>query len=333
MSPKSLPYYDFGPLLSRNSVYNFLIGARGLGKTYGAKKWAIKDGLTGRGQFIYLRRYETELKGRNSFFADISQEFPEYLFRVNGYEAQAQKEKTKEWFTIGYFVPLSKAQSKKSVSYASVTKIIFDEFIIDKGFIRYLPNEASLFNDFYSTVDRWQDRTRVLFLANSVSIMNPYFIAYDIKPRKGTVWWSSNKRFMSAHFAPSEEFAHEVYKTRFGQFIKGTEYANYSVESGFKDNTENMMKRKPSEASYYATIETKLGTFSVWMAGNDFYIQKSLPKHQRILTMLPEQMNTDKMFITRSDKILQILRSAFAKGRLWFDSPNSRNAFVGVFQY
>ena len=32
-----LDYYSFNKVLSRNAVYNFILGARGLGKTYGAK--------------------------------------------------------------------------------------------------------------------------------------------------------------------------------------------------------------------------------------------------------------------------------------------------------
>ena len=34
-------YYSFDDILSRNGVFNFIIGGRGIGKTYGAKKIAI----------------------------------------------------------------------------------------------------------------------------------------------------------------------------------------------------------------------------------------------------------------------------------------------------
>jgi len=90
-TPTAFSYYDFGPLLSRNAVINIAIGPRGDGKTYGAKKLAIRNAVKKGEQFILLRRYKTELVTRTSFFDDISDamrvEFPGYMFRVNGQSA------------------------------------------------------------------------------------------------------------------------------------------------------------------------------------------------------------------------------------------------------
>ena len=329
-----LKYYSFGPVLSRNAVYNFVVGARGLGKTYGAKVKAVKDYLKRGDQFIYLRRYQTELTTRNTWFADIEHEFPGVIFRVQGEMAQLNRTGKKDgWETIGFFVALSKAQSKKSVAYPKVKLIIFDEFIIEKGAVHYLPQEATAFNNFYSTVDRWKDKTRVLFLANSVSIMNPYFIEFNIRPDEGVEWVTSHDGFLVAHFAPSDEFATGVYKTRFGRFIKDTDYADYSVASSFHDNTNAMVGKKPRTAKYHCTLETKTGTFSVWVdySGPHYYIQEKRPKQEMIWTMMPERMTEDKVLVLYSDKTLQYLRSGFSRGRVSFSSPQARNAFVGIF--
>jgi hypothetical protein len=221
-------YYDFGPVLSRNGVYNFILGARGLGKTYGAKRKAIRDYLNKGDQFIYLRRYNTELKSvKTTFIADIAHEFPQLTFRLQGEELQARPTGTdKQWDTMCYFVALSKTQQKKSVSYPRVKTIIYDEFIIDRGVIHYMANEVKAFNDFYSTVDRYKDKTRVLFLANSVSIMNPYFIEWDIAPKRNDEWITKFNGFMVAHFPQADAFVGEVYATKFGQ--PGTVELRYS---------------------------------------------------------------------------------------------------------
>ena len=34
-------WYDYSKVLSYNAMFNFIIGERGVGKTYGAKKYAI----------------------------------------------------------------------------------------------------------------------------------------------------------------------------------------------------------------------------------------------------------------------------------------------------
>ena len=337
MPTKTLDYYGLGPVLSRNAVFNFVVGARGVGKTYSAKVWGVRDYLNNGNQFIYLRRYATELKSATqTLFADIAQEFPDYMFRCHGDILQMKRGDNKDdkWEIIGYAIALSKAQQKKSVAYPRVTKIIYDEFIIDRGAIRYMPDEAKAFNDFYSTVDRYKDKTRVLFLANSVSIMNPYFIEYEIRPRKGQEWVTKANGFICVHFPKSEKFTQGVYETRFGKFIKGTEYAQYAVGNDFSDNDDSLIARKTSESKYTCTIETVTGVFSLWIdySGPHYYIQHRRPKQEFYWTLIPDRVNEDRILVDKTDPFLTRLRGAYARGRVFFDAPQSRNAFIGVFK-
>lgn len=333
-------YYDFGPILSRNAVYNFVLGARGLGKTYGAKRKAIRDFISKGDQFIYLRRYNTELKSvKTTFMADIINEFPKMVFRLQGDEIQARPSGNDKaaWKTMCYFVALSKSQQKKSVSYAGVKTIIFDEFIIDRGVIHYMANEVKAFNDFYSTVDRYKDKTRVFFLANSVSIMNPYFIEWDISPKRNDEWITKGNGFIVAHFPQADAFVGEVYKTRFGQFIQHSEYADYAVGSEFSDNHDTLIKQKSSDARYNATIETKTGTFSLWIdmraqGAPIFYVSSKRPRSEFLWTLLPENMSENKVLIDYQDKTLQYLRAGYSRAKVFFDRPQTRNAFIGIYR-
>ena len=344
-----LKYYDYGKALSYNATYNFIIGGRGLGKTYGAKKLsvksAVKDAVSAVAngyQFIYLRRYKTELRmSRNTFFADFQHEFPAYDFRVNGDTAQMshiskRDDKKREWETVGYFIALVVAQSYKSVSFPRVKIIIYDEFIIEKGALHYLPDEAKVFNNFYSTVDRYKDKTKVLFLANSVAVTNPYFIEYNIEPKNadenGFIRMFGG--FLLVHIVDSEEFESGVYKTAFGKFISGTEYADYAVGNEFFDDNENLLAGKHSGAYYLFTLETKAGTFSVWYYSKteEYFCQKKLPKSETIYTLLPDRMSDDRTLMTFSDKPLMHLRTAFRHARVKFDKAPTRNAFIEIFK-
>lgn len=337
----ALPYYSFDTVFSHNAVYNFVVGARGLGKTYGAKKHVIKSFIRTGNQFIYLRRYKTELNGRGTFFADIEHEFPEHDFRVNGMHAEVASrrtrgEKKRKWEVMGYFMALSTASNQKSVAYPRVTWILYDEFIIEKGVVQYLPGEARAFNDLFSTVDRYKDKTRVIFMANSVSIMNPYFLEYDIKPDQEGEIVKRGDGFIVCHFPESAAFGTAVYATKFGKFIKDSDYADFAVESKFRDNHDNMVAFKPSDAKYFITVETEQGIFSVWVdwiTGPYFYIQEKRPKGGEIIfTTVPELMTNGKMLASNSDKLFGYLRSAFRTGKAFFDGPKSRNAFIEVFR-
>jgi len=53
-------YYDLHNLLTRNAPWNFIIGARGLGKTFAAKRYGIKEYIKHGHEFIYLRRTDVE---------------------------------------------------------------------------------------------------------------------------------------------------------------------------------------------------------------------------------------------------------------------------------
>lgn len=352
---KTFAYYSFNKVCSYNGTYNFVVGGRGLGKTYGIKVKAVKDYLKTGEQFIYLRRFRPELvNAKSTFFADFAHLFPKYIFRVQGMEAQMAKSGTdpKEknaWQTIGYFASLASGQSMKSMSFPRVTKIIFDEFIIEKGAVQYLPNEHVVFNNFYSTVDRWQDKTEVYFLANSVSMMCPYFIAYDIQPDKaddgGILIKSisvnkdgrkSKKNFIVCHFPDSKLFAMQVFETEFGRFIKENdeEYSEYAVGNKFADNHQGLIGSKDSKARYLYTLETNKGSFSVWfdMFKREWTIQEKRPKQETMYTLIPEKMTEGKRLLTYSDKLIQKLRTAFRAGKVMFDKPATRNVFVEVFK-
>ena len=114
-------YYDYTRVLSYHAPWIFIIGARGLGKTYGGKKLMIDDWMKRRWQFIYLRRTAEEQKNKGTFFNDIADSYPELDFRVNGNQAECHwaddrdaitdknGKKKSVWHIIGYFIALSQA--------------------------------------------------------------------------------------------------------------------------------------------------------------------------------------------------------------------------------
>lgn len=337
---KTMSYYTYDKVMSYNAIFNMIVGARGLGKTYGAKKRVITDWIKRRREFIYLRRFSTETKAsKNSFFADIAHEFPDWDFRVEGYLAQASSvesrgAKKREWHTMGYFRELTGGQKLKSVSYPNVYTIIFDEFIIERGSAtHYLPDETTALSNFYSTVDRWNDRVRVFLLANSVSIDNPYFLEWDITPDDGELQTKRNG-FVLVHFPASKDFQGQALQTRFGQFIGGTDYGDYAAGNTFADNHKNLIAPKDPAAIYYYTIETRKGAFSCWWNAktNIWYMQEKRPGQEILYTMDELHHDVDKLLVKYSDKQLAYMRSAYRRGDARFDSPRTRNQFAEIFK-
>lgn len=339
---KNYNYYSYDQVLSRNGVFNFIVGGRGYGKTYGAKKFVINKFLKTGEQFIYLRRYRTEMSGKKTFFSDIEHEWPEYEFRVNGTQAEIRPRVYEDedecgWDVIGFFVTLSNAGTQKSIAYPLVTTIIFDEFIILKGAVRYLPNEVKAFNEFYSTVDRWQDKTRVLFLANAVSVFNPYFVEYDIQP-DGKEWYRRHNGFIVAHFPNSDTFESAVLATRYGAFLKKTdpEYVDYSIHNVFNDNDAALHRTKPPWAKYLYTVESRVGVFSVWREFDDelqksfYYITNKKKSEKLCLTVKAEHVKGSTLMLENNDPFMKGMRTAFAAARMYFQNNRVQAAFMDL---
>lgn len=335
---KQHPWYNYDKVLSYNAVINFIVGVRGNGKTYGAKKYALRRWVKHREQFVLLRRFGTELDTRHTFFADIAHEFPDYDFRVYGKEAQAahvetRDDKKRRWETIGFFVALSAQQKLKGTSYHRVTTIIFDEFILEKGFLRELPNEVQAFLNFYSTVDRNQDKTRAFLLANAISIESKYFRHWKIVPDELPEISLHADGLVLAHFIDSGEFSESVGQTRFGKLVEGTEFAQMAMHNKFKDAHKELVEQKPATAKYFYTLETKEGTFSVWVDNPSgmMFAQQKRPGNEKLLTLVAENMAPNKKLMTHTSNTISALRTAFRQGRLMFDSASTRNAYLEVF--
>jgi len=331
-------YWSPHDILSRNAAYNFVCGARGVGKTFAAKRIVINNFLKNRKQFIYVRRYRSEVaSAAKNFFNDIAEYYPQARFRYNnGVFECATDAKAEHWETMGYPVSLSKSQQLKSVAYPDVTWIIFDEFIIGKGHIRYLPNETNVFNDFYLTVDRYMDKTRVLFISNSVSIMCPYITAYDLQPN-GQRFMRRHNGFIACEYVDSTRFTEVVNKSKFGRFIEKTDYSRYAVKNEFLDNGDTLLGRKPEHAYYVFTVVAPTGKYSVWRGHEGdtarMWVQKKRPGNEAYVTFTPALVSDDVPLIPSGSDLLSIFRTSFSRGDMRFSTATVRNDFVKELGY
>ena len=168
-------------------------------------------------QFIYVRRYKTEFKKLKLFFDDIRHEFPNVKLEVKGKTFFINEK------VAGYSIALSTSQSEKSTAYPNVGTILFDEFIVDKSYIRYLPNEVEIFLDLYETVARFRENVKAYFLANKVTLVNPYFKYFDCIPKKENRFSTFKDGEIVVEQFTSESFIEMKKKTRIFENGRGSE--------------------------------------------------------------------------------------------------------------
>ena len=85
-----MAYYNYDKIRSYNALMNIIMTNRGFGKTYGFKDIAIKNFLKNGKQFMYVRRYKTDISKEKigMFFADIQEK---YIDTINKFSVVLEK--------------------------------------------------------------------------------------------------------------------------------------------------------------------------------------------------------------------------------------------------
>lgn len=191
-------------IISQGAAFTMVVGARGVGKTYGIMKYCIEHEIP----FIYLRRLKTQLElcasvdGNpfNKLNTDLEMNIRPQNTRAGVVFADGEK-------TIALGVALSTVANVRGFDYSRFNMIIFDEAIASDG-ERPIPKEFNVFLNFYETVNRnreltGQDPVRCILLGNANRLTNPYFsgwhfmkTALNMIRGRQMVWFSADRSRM-----------------------------------------------------------------------------------------------------------------------------------------
>lgn len=322
-------YYDPNDMLSYNRILNFIVGARGIGKSYSMKRFPINRFIRHGEQFIYVRRYKPELKKVGNYFDDIAWEFPDNKLEVKGREFHIDGK------IAGWSIPLSTWQSEKSNAYPNVSTIIFDEFIREKDNSGYIPNEVEALLNLMDTVFRGRDNVRCICLSNAVTIANPYFIYFKLLP-------NIDKRFNAyksilIEIPDSSEFSDIRRTTKFGKLIDGTEYGDMSLDNEFVNDSDVFIERRSKESRFQFAVVYKGMHIGIWVdVGHGImYMSNDYdPSSKHIFALTADDLSENAMLLTgwRDNYFLRKMVRAFTMGFLRFDNQVLRNIGYDIFK-
>lgn len=178
-------YYSLAKILKKKAQYNIIFGERSNGKSYAVKKKVLEDFRDRGAQFVYIRRFESDISNAlaNRYFADVpvTEIFGEnynviYVWANKIFIALLDGEKKKNVKCVGFTLALSLAQRYSSTAYPNVENIILEECVALDG--NYLPNELFLFTHIISTIARRRDNVVCWLICNAISRMSPYWREY-----------------------------------------------------------------------------------------------------------------------------------------------------------
>lgn len=272
-------YYSYDKLFSYNFLLAFVIGERGVGKSFGAKKAVLSKFLKTGEQFVYLRRYKTELDtALSTFWSDLQDAglFSEHELKVK--KSKMLTEFICDKKVCGYAVPLSTANILKSTAFPKVKTIIFDEFLLDtaSGTYRYLKNEVEMVLDIIETIGRLRD-IQVIFLGNATTQVNPYFAYFNLSLPYNSEFKTFKDGMIVVNYARNSEYRKVKKASRFGRLIEDTNYGKYAIDNEFlRDSTEFIAKR-PEKSSFFCTLIVNGVSVGLWI-GSDSLLYVS-PKY------------------------------------------------------
>ena len=182
-------YLDVEKIMAYKQPFNFIVGGRGTGKTYGALKTAYDNRI----RFILMRRTQTqcdlinkpEFNPYKAINADIGSNIT--VRSISKYNSKIIEEFEESENILGYTCALSTISNMRGYDASDVSWLVYDEFIPEKH-ERPLKNEGSAFLNAYETINRNRelkgaDPVQVLCLANAFNIANPIFLELGLVGR------------------------------------------------------------------------------------------------------------------------------------------------------
>lgn len=254
-------YFNIENVLLKEYPFNFVVGGRGTGKTFGALKYAVESGR----KFMFMRRTQSQIdliaKPEFSPFKSLNDMFgwnvavsPFTKYNAGFYMGDESE-------LIGYTCALSTVSNLRGFDASDVDLIIFDEFIPERH-ERPIKNEAVALLNAYETINRNRELqgrkpAQLLALANANDLGNAVFLELGLvriaerMRLKGNEIYTNKDRGILMVILQGSPISKEKTNTALYKLSRGSEFSRMSTENAFdmgefgNVHGENLNEYKP----------------------------------------------------------------------------------------
>lgn len=246
-------YLNIRGILSYRCTFNFIVGGRATGKTYGALSTVLEDNI----KFMLMRRTQAQADLINkpdfSPFKPVCDDkhIEITTASVSKYNAKFMLEDE----TIGYTCALSTIANMRGFDASDVKLLIYDEFIPERH-ERPIKSEGAAFLNAYETMNRNRELKgkrplTVLCLANAFDIANPIFlelglvgIAEKMKQNGRELYIDRDKSILIL-LPDSSKIMKEKNNTALYKLTEGSEFKAMALNNDFIYNPTENIKSMP----------------------------------------------------------------------------------------
>lgn len=346
---KKPKYYDWNKTLAYDADVTMVVGARGVGKTYGIRLQFVRDYIKKEWRFVELVRFKTELSGLQSSYFDrieSNEEFKDYIFKTDNNKAWIAKnpvdeDERIEWHLMGYFLAMSQAQQIKKQTFNKVRRILLDEAILDKSdrFHHYLPREFSVLANIVDTVSRERPDVkgiapRIYLLGNALDVMNPYFIHYNIGVPNPGYSWHSNKTMLLDYVQDETYQKSKAKDTVAGRMLAGTVEGKIASDNEFTQINADFVLKKTKTAKFSFGIHYMGYDYAIWADWSQglYFVTSKIPNNtdKPIFTLTLDENRLNYVAARRAETMLRGFSEMHYHGMIRYESIQLRERFKEI---
>lgn len=319
------------------SIY-LVTGNRSAGKT----TRVILDGLelfaTKKRKTALIFRHSYELNSAATIFNGVKKLKSEYdgeiemIAHARGlyYELLYNKES----FAFSFSLSNVDALKKYSPAFSEIDLCIFDEFQKEDG--KYLPNEVQKLQSLLVTIARGggaQSRPiKCFLLGNNISMLNPYFIFFDINRR-----FKPGTKFIRGHGWIAEftynESASKALKENALFRAFDSPYMRTSADNQKLFKEDEFMEKATGKMKYLFTIKhdgKMWGVREELSTGKTFISEKPDNNCKNILVFTSGEHSTNTIMLNKHSFIMKKLKESYQLGLLRFSNLNAKNVIYDI---
>lgn len=328
-------YIDVRKVLEKDrSTFKFMVGARGIGKTFGFLQYLIDEKL----KFIYMRRTQTqidmiksdELNPFKALRTELGDAYSFILKRVNKnitgvyYAAKDENGIEKPYGDpIAYMLALSTVSNIRGFDASDVDVLLYDEFISERH-EKPIQSEGTAFLNAIETIGRNRELKgkaplRVICLSNSSNLANPIFTELKIITaaekmiQKGQDWKQLPDRDLSIYILHDSPISKKKSQTSLYRLAgDDSDFSQMSLKNDF--NKEYFGQVKSLKLTEYKPI-VQVGELVIYKHKSSliWYITDHLSGN-------PEKYDSSDVELKRFANDYYYLKTAYLNRHIFFES-------------
>lgn len=346
-------YYNGGKASDYDAFITMCVGGRGIGKTFYYKTMLTYEYLTKKSQWMYLRRTQTELDeiDKESFVTEKTWEIIFYEYEIieqktNKLGTTILLEGDGEQYEIMYssrnmlinkriccyMKSLSTWAKLKGSEYDKVNNILFDEVLIDLSSNRnYLPNEVEALIQLVVSVFRNRQNVKLYLLSNATNFNNPYFNYFEFRGDNNKRYWFLRNQRVLIEFPEDSRMTQELNPNLYA-FAKKSKVFASNVHNEFQEKlTGNIGKIKGNKSRLYS-LYCEGNYITAYSTDKGLYMAAGHDCNLATYTFNIKEVERGHIFLNRGDAIPRHIRSNFYVNNIWYDTTETKNAFLNTIQ-